>query len=576
MLRFVSPENSTGMARRVVSGAYLIGPDSVPIAGEVLVEDGVIHCEKGTREAAALALRVELDAARLSELGQHGAIIDDISLSPLGVWTLQTCLVPDRDRPYILALELARHRIMLFLTKLEDWQAFDIPPDSQVMRLFDVARQTFTRALVASSTHTGSVEEASKLGLLALWIALEASERLTLWQAERDFADRMSGRLYLSVSEESEISKKSAPVLHPTRGGVVLASKPAIGTIVSPKVLNAQTKDAVCEGCDFISLPMRWIEMEPIEGEYAYTQTDQWIEWAIRSAKLPVVGGAVIDFRAQCVPEWLYIWENDYDTLRELVYEHLKAIVTRYRRTVSRWTVCSGLHCGKHFKLDFQQMIDLTRICVLVVRKLHPRAKVQVEIVEPWGEYHTSDRRSLPPVLYAEMLTQSGIPIDSFSLRVQMGSFESGSGTRDLMGFSSMLDQYAMLDRPITLSAFGAPSGVLVPGKGGEDTAGPSSAGYWRQRWSEEAQAQWLSGFGAVALSKPYIESVCWHELADPSGVTEMRTGGVLNRRFEPRESFNRLVELHKAIENGVLPDRIVSPNFLSHHRRARAAEIGS
>lgn len=574
MLRFVSPDKSTALSLEVLPGAYLIGPDSVPIAGEVVVENGVIRCEKGTREAASLALQVDLDTARLETLGQTDPILDDIVLRPLGVWALQTCLLPDRDRPYVLAIELARHRIMLFLTKLEDWQAFDIDPDTQVMKLFDIARQTFTKALVASSAHSADIAEASRLGFLSLWIALEASERLSLFQTQRDFAPRMSGELYLSVSEDHGITKRAVPVLHPSRGGVVLPTKPAIGAVVSPSVLNDQSKAAVRKACDFISLPMRWVEMEPLEGEYAYTPTDQWIEWAIRTAKMPVVAGPVIDFRPQSVPEWLYIWENDYETLRELVYEHLKAIVTRYRRTVSRWTVCSGLHCGEHFKLDFQQMIDLTRICVLVVRKLHPRAKVQVEIVEPWGEYHTSDRRSLPPVLYAEMLTQSGIPIDSFSLRVQMGSYDSGLCTRDLMAFSSMLDQYAMLDRPIAISAFGVPSGPLTPSSDSQHNAEP---GYWRQRWTEEGQAQWMSAFGAVALSKPYVESICWHELADPSGATEMRTGGLLDRRAQPRPVLDRLIELRDGVQTGNLPARLMGNGFLdAGHGQYQATEIGS
>ncbi|MEX0876581.1 MAG: hypothetical protein WD114_03895 [Phycisphaerales bacterium] len=553
MLRFIAPDNSAAMTRRVLPGAYLLGPDSVPIAGEVIVEDGMVLCEKGTREAAAVALQIDLDAPRLTQLGQQGPVLDDIHLRPLGVLTLQTCLLPDRDRPYILALELARHRIMLFLTKLEDWQAFDLAPDSQTMRLFEIARKTFTQAIVVGADKE-SVAEATRLGFLALWIAIEASERLSLLQARRDFESRIDGKAYMAISEDAGISKRALPVLHPTRGGVVLPTRPALGATVSPSMLNDQTTVAVTKACDFLTMPMRWIEMEPIEGEYAYTPTDKWIEWAIRTARLPIVAGPVIDFRPHCVPEWLYIWENDYDTLRELVYEHLKAIVTRYRRTVSRWTVCSGLHCGEHFKLDFQQMIDLTRICVLVVRKLHPRAKVQVEITEPWGGYHTSDRRSLPPLLYAEMLTQSGVPIDSFSLRVQMGSYKSGMNTRDLMAFSAMLDQYSMLDRPLAVSAIGAPSSALSPTSDSEQHADP---GYWRDRWDPASQAQWLSAFTSIAVSKPYVESVCWHELADPTGVSEMRTGGLLDAQSLARESFDRMIELRQAIETGRVPPRL-------------------
>lgn len=560
MLRFLAPDNPATLARQVLPGAYLIGPDSVPIAGEVIIEEGVIRCEKGTREAAAVALQIELDGARLRTLGLKGPVLDDIELRPLGVLTLQTCLLPDRDRAYILALELARHRIMLFLTKLEEWQAFDLPADDQVMRLFEVARRSFTQALVVAG-EPDSHEKATRLGFLALWVAIEASERLTLMQARRDFQGRMDGSLYTAISEDTGISKRAMPVLHPSRGGVVLPTRPALGAAVAPGMFNEPTQHAAMKGCDFITMPMRWIDLEPIEGEYAYTPTDRWIEWAIRVARIPVVAGPVIDFRDHCVPEWLYIWENDYETLRELAYEHLKAVVTRYRRTVSRWTVCSGLHCGEHFKLDFQQMIDLTRISVLVVRKLHPRASVQVEIVEPWGGYHTADRRSLPPLLYAEMLTQSGVPIDSFSLRVQMGSYRAGQNTRDLMAFSALLDQYAMLDRPIAVSAIGAPAQALSPPEHPERYALP---GYWRNEWSDAAQAQWLSAFTSVALSKPFVESVCWHELADPAGVTEMRTGGLLDARSQSRPSLGRLAELRRAIDAGRVPERLMGFDLLS------------
>tara|TARA_E500000318_G_scaffold8683_1_gene7898 strand:- start:11639 stop:13354 length:1716 start_codon:yes stop_codon:yes gene_type:complete len=569
MLRFIAPHNLNPMAQRVLPGAYLIGPDSVPIAGEVVMEQEIVRCEKGTREAAAVALQIDLDAHRLQALGYEKPIIDDIHLRPLGVLTLQTCLLPDRERPYVLTLELARHRIMLFQTKLEEWQVFELPEDTTEIRLLDAARSVFTQALVKSSD-PNAAEETSRLGMTALWIAIEATERLALRQARADLQARQDGSLYESIAEDAINAKKSLPVLHPGRGGVVLPTRPALGVSVSPSILSDQAKDALSQGADFVTVPMRWIEMEPIEGEYAYTPTDRWIEWAIRQAKLPVVAGPVVDFRPHCVPEWLYIWENDYETLRDLVYEHMKAVVTRYRRTVGRWTVCSGLHCGEHFKLDFQQMIDLTRICVLVVRKLHPRAKVQVEIVQPWGGYHTADRRSLPPLLYAEMLTQSGIPIDAFSLRVQMGSYRAGQDTRDLMAFSSMLDQYAMLDRPISISGLGCPSGPLSPNEHPERYAQPGS---WRGLWNEQSQADWLGAYAALAMSKPYVETVCWHELADPAGATEMRTGGLLDRRMEARPALKEFHDLCSAIVDQRIPNSL-QDNQLD--REAASTSVGS
>ncbi len=550
MLRFVSID-PTLPTLDALPGAYLVGQDNVAIAGEVTARDGIITCEKGTSEAIALAVQLDLNQDRLNRIGVD-TTIEGVKLRPLGSLVLQTCLLPQREKPYLLVLELARHRIMTFLSKIEEWQAIEDTEGTLPMRMFEAARKAFVESLVLATDSIESDSESANLALKSLWIAIEASERLALEQAKRDFAPRINGSMYEQIDDERTPSPKRKPILHTGRGGVILPLKPAIGTAVSPNVFAPSTQEAVTRACDFITVPMRWIEMEPAEGEYDYTKTDRWIEWAIRSANIPVVAGPLIDFRSASVPDWLYIWENDYDTLRELVYEHIKGLVTRYRRTVTRWTVCSGLHCGKQFKLSFEQMMDLTRICVLVTRKLHPRAKIQVEITQPWGEYHTHDRASLPPLLYAEMLSQAGIQIDAFSLRVQMGSYRSGLQTRDLMAFSAMLDQYAMLDRPITLSAFGVPSSPITRR---EEVPGGFDAGSWRQPWSESAQADWISAYGAVAMSKPFIESICWHELADSSGPSDMRTGGLLDVKGTARPALDRLADLRNAVSVASLPD---------------------
>ncbi|MBL4809837.1 MAG: endo-1,4-beta-xylanase [Phycisphaerales bacterium] len=549
MLRFVSID-PTPTTTGALSGAYLVGKDNVAIAGEVTVCDGIIVCEKGTTEAVAIAVQLDLDQGRLDQLGSD-IVVEGVRLAPLGTWTLQTCLLPQRESPYLLVLELARHRIMMFLTKLEDWQAIESTEGTLPMRLFDIARESFIQAMVCAPDSILPDSKAAKLALRALWIALEASERLALQQAERDFTPRNDGSMYESIESEHTDPAKRKPILHPGRGGVMLPFKPAMGSVVSPNIFAPMTQDAIARSCDFITVPMRWTEMEPAEGEYDYSKTDRWIEWAIRQAKIQVVGGPLIDFRSTSVPEWLYIWENDYETLRELVYEHIKTLVTRYRRTVTRWTVCSGLHCGEHFKLSFEQMMDLTRICVLVTRKLHPRAKIQVEITQPWGEYHTHDRSSLPPLLYAEMLSQAGIQIDAFSLRMQMGSYRPGLQTRDLLAFSAMLDQYAMLDRPITISSLGVPTSKISPK---DNLPNHPNAGMWRQPWSEALQADWLSAYAAVALSKPYIESICWHELADPTGSTDMRTGGLMDIKGLGRPALDRMTELRTAVAESKLP----------------------
>ncbi len=576
MLSFVLFEPDPQRAERMLRAAHLVGPEDVPIAGEIELdpEAGVVRCMKTTGEAAGLSLQVDLDAedaadapAPLDAL-RADAPGDGAEPPPLGALVLQTCLLPERDEPYLLSLELARRQIMVFLNCLEEWRLFDLPAESGPMRAFEAARAAFTRALVAQrSDGDGSIAgycpRADADARLALRLAVEAGERLALCNAGTDFEDRMSGQTYAHVVERLTGAppkpRQMRPVIGGDRAGVTLPMRPAIGCAVSPGAPTEALQKVVQGSCDFITTPMRWIDMEPSEGRYAYADTDRWIEWAVRRARLPVVAGPLIDFRATSVPDWLYIWENDYETLRELVYEHVRSLVTRYRRTISRWTVCSGLHSNENFQLSFEQMMDLTRICVHVVRKLHPQGKVQVEISRPWGEYHTHNRRSLPPSLYAEMLTQAGVQIDAFALRLQMGAPERGLSARDLMSISAMLDRYAALDKPLVVSAVGAPaSEITEPATASDDPDEiPPPPGRWRAPWSGQTQADWLTAVCSVALAKPYVQSVCWQALAEGPGRPEMASGALVDASGAPRPAASRLGELRAAVHAASIPDRI-------------------
>lgn len=580
MLSFLVFEGDRPQGERVLRHAHILGPESVPVAGEIRFDEGVIHCTKPTAEAGALGIQVGLDQTTLDELGLTPGSDDEQSGVPhaLGQLTLRTCLLPERVRPYLLSLELARHRLMLYLNKLEDWQLVDMGADHEITKLFERARLAFTRALVAQGqaghdsdpshkTPHGFNAEAHRQAVRSLWLGVEAGERLALEAARRGFAPRMDGSIYADMVERSphppaSRQRATMPVLAVDRPGVALPTRPVIGCSVSPSSFGEAAQEAAKNALDYLQVPMRWVEMEPEEGKYAFRGTDQWIEWAVRRAKLPVVAGPVIDFRQRCVPEWLYVWENDYDTLREFVYEHLKNLVTRYRRTIGRWIVLGGIHANDNFHFSFDEMMDLTRICVLVVRKLHPQAQVILEITHPWGEYHTKNRRSLPPMLYADMVSQAGITVDGFSLRIKMGQAVQGQSVRDLMAFSALLDRYAGVDKPLSLTAVGAPSGVA------ESSNDPSLAefhpGTWRSPWSDPVQADWLEAIAAVALAKPFIQSFTWQDLYDMPQPMEMPRGGLIATSGEAKSAAGRLASIRDAVHNAQPPACLTDPDWLA------------
>jgi len=534
--------------------AHLFGGGDQPVQGSIRFDDARLVCEKTITETVGLAVQFTVDAPTLAANGNaHGS-------QPLGVLALKTCLLPDRDQPYMLSLELARHRIMEFLNRLEDWALFDLPTDNGILQEFELARRTFTAALVAqrhdvpagppSGTNGwGFSPEADRLARAALAQAIDAGEKLAILNAERQLPRRLSGELYTKAQDAmaaitQEKPPSGMPILVPNAPSCVVPGAPMIGVAVAPDQFTDGLQRAAMTVCEFVTMPMRWIDLEPGEGKYDFAPTDRWIEWAVRAAKVPITGGPLVDLRASGIPEWLYIWENDYETLRDLVYEHVNAIVTRYRRTVTRWTVCSGLHVNTNFKLSFEQIMDLTRLCVLAVKKLHPQGKVQVEIAQPWGEYHAEHKRSLPPLMYAEAVAQSGLPVDALGVRLQMGRAAAGQATRDVMAISGMLDQYAMFGKPLAVTAMGVPSS---PGEPFEGRVG----GSWRAGWTEAGQAAWLTRVAAMCLAKPYVQSICWQDLSDGSAKSEMPGGGLVAATGVPKAALPALAALRHAMKSG-------------------------
>ncbi|MEI7658536.1 MAG: endo-1,4-beta-xylanase [Phycisphaerae bacterium] len=553
--------------------AYLVGPDETPVQGMIELRHGVVDARKMVTSTVGLAVQLQVAGGHV---GQESA--------SQGLLTVHTCLLPDRDEPYLLTIELARRQIMFVLNKMEDWGLFDLGAEHPLMSEFDGARETFTQALVAQREGTGTGAgagvggaaggfnpAADGLATKALTTGIRVGERMTLLNAERQFRTRVSGAGYRDAAAHlarltPEKPRPGSPIVLPGAGHCVLEEMPQIGCAVSPGSFTEIQQRAILASCDFVTMPMRWVDLEPSEGKYHFASTDRWIEWAVRTAKLPVVAGPLVDLRPQSAPDFLFIWENDYDTLREIVQEHVTAVVTRYRRTISRWTVASGLNVNMNLKISFDQIVDLTKLCIALVRKLHPGAKVQLEVAQPWGEYHSMNRRSIPPLQYAETIVQMGaaqpsIQVDAIAIRTQMGHAEPGLSTRDLLSLSAMLDRFASLEKPIFVSSLGCPSGPIAPKpftpRAGAEPVEPYEPGYWREPWSETQQASWLAAAAAVCASKPYVQGICWQDLSDAGpGQTppEMPLGGLLGPGGAPKPSLTRLAQVRKGIKEGRWP----------------------
>jgi len=513
MLKFRVFDNGSPDDPFRLRNAHMLAADNIGVRGSISFDGQFITCDK--RATGPVAMCIQYDAGDCGEL------------------SLQTCLLPDREQPYLLTQELARHRLMTVLAKQEDWMMFDLGAEHPAIRRLTVARSLFVKSLNA----VDDPEEADRLADDALCAAIDASEELALAHA-----DTLFGR------------RRSAGQFH--RG--------VFGCGVGLEQNTEKMRASLQSNFDYMMLPTLWKKIEPEEQQYNWKQVDNWAEWAYRS-RMPILAGPLISFDPSCSPEWITVMEHDYESIRDVLYEHIERVVTRYRNVVTLWNVVSGIHTNRHMNLTLDQIMDLTRMAVMLVKKIQPNGKTLIEITHPFGEYYAENPRSVPPFVYADMVLQAGIPIDAFGVRMLMGQPTDGRYARDLMQISALLDRFSGLGKPVHITGVAVPSQVVAfeeddhdvggngNGSGSLDKGGPSTppdgrCGHWRKPWTPLVQAHWLEAFYNIALSKPFVDSVAWLSLADHDEI-QLPHGGLAQADYKAKGAFHRVTKIRKELQ---------------------------
>jgi hypothetical protein len=470
-----------------------IGPESVPISGDIVFRDGLLILSRRDEHASGISL--------LWDVG------------PLGTFVLETTRLPPRDKPYNLNVELARFRLMKIMQKQEDWNLFDFPKVDKFAHRFQEAQNLFAEAL-AKLDQPG---EAAKLADRALEAAVDVSEQLAMFHADHFLARRKASNGF---------------------------AKHVFGARIDPEVRSEKYREAAATQFDYIVVPCTWKQIQPHEHAFSSEAIDEWVEM-LSKRRVPTVMGPIVRLDQASVPDWMVIWEHDFDMLREMAYEYVQKVVTRYRRAVSAWSVVAGLPTNAAFTLNFEQVIELTRLLVGQVKTLIPNARTMVTITQPYGEYHARGRTSVPPMLYAEMVAQAGINFEAFGLEIECGIPQMGMFDRDLFQLSCLLDRFSTLGRPVFVTAVGCPGrSTPDPDDTSEGRRDPAAAGRWRRPWDSQLQAEWLDAVYQLALSKPFVESIAWSNLADIRQT--LPAGGLLDEGLRPKPAFHKLQQVRE------------------------------
>jgi len=481
--------NGQVVKRFKLSGAYVFGNDGVAIrrAG-ISFRDGLIECKKSNIETAGLALLWPIDG--------------------FGKALLPTTCLPERASPYVLNVEIARAKLMQIVNKREDWAFFNNCAD--LVGVSQEAQDLFIEAI----QNISDPPLASRLADESLKRATDFSEKLATKQAESYFDARGKNHGF---------------------------GRACLGCKVDPtQIGNAKYLGHLLELFGFVIVPVNWGRIEPRKGHYDFSTVDTCVE-VLSEKKVALGAGPLLCFSKEYLPKWLLRSGAGFEKIRETAYHFVSKVVTRYSGSIRAWRVISGLNALNYFGFNFEQVLEMTRAANMAVKAASGRGLKIVEVSDPWGSYYARVPNSIPPLVYVDMVIQSGINFDAFGLQMRFGKDQPGMHIKDMMQISAVLDYFLPTGKPLFITD------VEIPSQSGDGVNEGETAGIWHQQWDRSRQGEWIGKFYKIALSKPFVDTVSYSNLTD---IEDNIIGhsGLLTEDLEKKESFLVLKELHKRI----------------------------
>lgn len=473
-----------------VRKGYIVGPDRIPCRTLVEFRPGLLLCHRDTNESGKF--HVPWPVPRQ------------------GVPILATATLAERQQPYDLMVELARGRLDTLRNQLADWKThLNLPTSPELQAKITEAQSAFAQA----ATRQDEPLECARLAQASLVACGEAGDIAT---------EAYTNLLF-------RLRHNHTPRL-PTQLACTLAGDPAKQPWSKPlrEVINAAR----------ICVP--WRDVAPAEGTYRWEAMDAQVNWCLAQGIVPTIG-PILEFRAATLPDWLWLFQNDPQTLLDVVLDWVRQVLTRYRGKVPMWRLVGRVGTPKSLGLSEEEQIEFTARILQVARTVDPNAQSIVEFDRPWAEWlgSTQATHQLGPLHLGDYLARSDLGLGGVGLEVAPGYGPPGSHLRDLLEFSRLLDLFALLNLPLHIT-FAIPSGSDY------DPAGNGSsvqAGQWPSPPDPSLQRRWASRWIALAIAKPFVKSVCWQAVRDDASELYPNSG-LLAANGAPKPILNWLKKL--------------------------------
>lgn len=473
--------------------AYVTGLDRTPSRVGVEIRKDVLLVQKGTTESGRLFVPWAIPGSGTPVVG--------------------TATLNERNEPYDLAVELARGRLNDVRNQLADWRQMGLRVPADLERAVAGAMRSFTKAATSRDQPA-----------IAFAAAQECLARASV--AGQAMVDAYVGQV---------LQMRLASGKLPTQLGIGLDGDPS----ASPWAAKLGTTFNVAQ------LHCPWKVLNPNEGRCRFEDLDAQVVWATRQ-KMAMQAGPLIDLRPGALPDWIWLWQGDFDAILGMAVDIVRQTVARYKGKIPTWHLVHRPGTTDILGMSEEDQIRLTARLLQVARQADPAAQFLIGFDRPWAEWMGSSSFQLGPLHMADYLARAELGMAGLVLEVAPGYSAPGSHFRELIDFSKLLDLYALLNYPLYLS-------FVFPSSSAHDPKAEPSVQVEKDQWpappDESSQASAAARWISLAAAKPFVRSVTWRQTND--NVSHLYPHGGLIR---PDQTPKPLLDWLKTFRADLLP----------------------
>ncbi len=380
-----------------VDCAYMVGSDGIPWETKTAAVDDRLIVTRATQESGRFVIPWVFPDGRCM--------------------ALSTATLLASDEPYHLALELSRGTLNYFQSQLALWESRGLPVRDDARQQLQQALRHFVNASLSQSDRRRCATEAEAALQIVLTLMDQFSRDVVAFGGSNGAVSTVPGLWGFSLRDPLEI-----PHLPSVSGA------PWNSCLVRPT----------------------WRNCEPNPGEWNWQEVEQMLQ-AARRTKDRLACGPLLRLSRDELPDWLYLWGDDFDTIQSYVTAFVQAIVTQFRDEVALWYCSAGTNAEDALQMSEEQRLKVTVSALESLRQADPRTPAIVSIRQPWGEYLGRNSMDLSPRQFADILVRAELGLSGIGLELSIDCRPGKTLTRSLLEFHRLIDRWSVFGLPLVL-----------------------------------------------------------------------------------------------------------------------------